>query len=207
MTGGELSPKKEALYAAVVDFINEGADMNKLTVSEIASKAGIGKGTVYEYFDNKEELISSAILYNINICNQEILSRMNVIPEFRSKIYYLLEYLEADNENHICMINLIHYITGNSGAAQQIVEILKRESREYMIPKSIIDALFESARREGILNTKIPEIYLQFMLLSKAVSYGIYVIASKEEKEITNADMKGLICESICAEMRGEFKA
>ena len=34
-------------------------------MSEIAAEAGIGKGTVYEYFKSKEELIGAAMLYNL----------------------------------------------------------------------------------------------------------------------------------------------
>ena len=58
-----LAPKAEALYQAIMALFAEGADKNTLTVAEIARKAGIGKGTVYEYFDNKEEMIAGAIYY------------------------------------------------------------------------------------------------------------------------------------------------
>ena len=58
-----LAPKVEALYQAIMALFAEGADLNTLTVAEIARKAGIGKGTVYEYFDNKEEMIAGAIYY------------------------------------------------------------------------------------------------------------------------------------------------
>ena len=43
-----LAPKVEALYQAIMALFVEGADLNTLTVAEIARKAGIGKGTVYE---------------------------------------------------------------------------------------------------------------------------------------------------------------
>ena len=57
-----LPEKVLKLYEAVIQFAKEGAVITNLTVSEISSKAGIGKGTTYEYFESKEELISRAIL-------------------------------------------------------------------------------------------------------------------------------------------------
>lgn len=57
-----------ALYQAVIEFINEGCDINTLKVADITGWAGIGKGTAYEYFSSKEEIISSAILYYVKVC-------------------------------------------------------------------------------------------------------------------------------------------
>ena len=54
MEGTKQPPKVKAVYQAVIALFAEGADLNSLTVAEIAEKAGIGKGTVYEYFKNNE---------------------------------------------------------------------------------------------------------------------------------------------------------
>ena len=42
----ELKPKVKALYDAVLELLNENADVNTLTVSDITKRAGIGKGTI-----------------------------------------------------------------------------------------------------------------------------------------------------------------
>ena len=47
----KLSPKVEALYKAVMELLLEGREVRKMKVSEITEKAGIGKGTAYEYFN------------------------------------------------------------------------------------------------------------------------------------------------------------
>ena len=60
----EPSPKEKAIYQAVLELFEEGADLNCLTVAEITKKAGIGKGTAYEYFSDKEEMIAKALLYH-----------------------------------------------------------------------------------------------------------------------------------------------
>ena len=45
----EYLPKEKAIYQAVIELFEEGADINNLTVAEITARAGIGKGTAYEY--------------------------------------------------------------------------------------------------------------------------------------------------------------
>ena len=49
----ENLPEKEAkIYIAVGELIKEGRDINDMKVSEISNRAGIGKGTTYEYFQS-----------------------------------------------------------------------------------------------------------------------------------------------------------
>ena len=57
--------KKECILKATLALIEEKG-LNNLTVSEIAFKADVGKGTIYEYFSTKEEVIADTIKYFIN---------------------------------------------------------------------------------------------------------------------------------------------
>lgn len=61
MERSELAPKVTATYQAVIDLLMEGVDVGSLTVSEITGRAGIGKGTAYDYFSSKEEMIAGAL--------------------------------------------------------------------------------------------------------------------------------------------------
>lgn len=51
---------KENIHKAVLKLIGEEG-VQDLTVSKVAKRAGIAKGTVYLYFKNKEDLICSTI--------------------------------------------------------------------------------------------------------------------------------------------------
>ena len=62
-----LSEKQILIYKAIVDLINEGADVSGMKVGEITARAGIGKGTAYEYFSSKEEMVIEALEYNTKI--------------------------------------------------------------------------------------------------------------------------------------------
>ena len=55
--------KKTAVLEAVISLVMEGKSLEALTVSETAARAGIGKGTVYEYFPSKEAMTAAAVCY------------------------------------------------------------------------------------------------------------------------------------------------
>ena len=57
------SPKEIAVFEAVSRLLDEGREFYELKVSEIAAEAGIGKGTVYEYFPSKEDILERAVAY------------------------------------------------------------------------------------------------------------------------------------------------
>ena len=55
-----MKDKKSAICEAVFSLLDQG-DISKITVSMIAEEANIGKGTIYEYFDSKENIFCFAI--------------------------------------------------------------------------------------------------------------------------------------------------
>jgi AcrR family transcriptional regulator len=55
------SKREQILLAAVEKFLEK--DFYQVTVVEIAEQAGVGKGTVYEYFCSKEDLFKECFSY------------------------------------------------------------------------------------------------------------------------------------------------
>lgn len=51
--------KKEILHAAMHAMARKG--VNVIKIDQIAAAAGIGKGTIYEYFSSKEEIFGAAM--------------------------------------------------------------------------------------------------------------------------------------------------
>ena len=52
-----------ALYEAALRLIASGVNPAAMKVQQIADEAGIGKGTVYEYFASKEEILHGMALH------------------------------------------------------------------------------------------------------------------------------------------------
>ena len=53
--------KGQILEAVIHQFAQKG--FSRTTINDIALASGIGKGTVYEYFSNKEEIVQEAFRY------------------------------------------------------------------------------------------------------------------------------------------------
>ncbi len=57
---------KDRIIEVVIEYIKQNIDVSQVSLSEIAKKAEIGKSTVYEYFENKEQLVCDTYLYMLN---------------------------------------------------------------------------------------------------------------------------------------------
>jgi len=55
--------KKELIYGAVMQLLKEGKSIDSIKVSEIAERAGIGKGSIYLHFASKDDVILEALKY------------------------------------------------------------------------------------------------------------------------------------------------
>ena len=83
------SEKEIAIFNGVINLLKEGRNPYQVKVADIANSAGVGKGTIYEYFDNKKEVIKKALLYNLN---QEISA---LEERLRSKVSFKDQYYEV----------------------------------------------------------------------------------------------------------------
>lgn len=120
------SPKEILILESVIDMFLAGASFYNMKVADIAAKAGIGKGTVYEYFSSKEEIITKAVAYRIwreleNIsreiagaesfyqCSHIILNK--AFNCGRNLSSYILLRLEAEDLEEICKaVDSIHHL-------------------------------------------------------------------------------------------------
>ena len=109
-----IAEKEMLMYKAVIEMVQENYDINSIKVSDITSRAGIGKGTAYEYFGSKEEIIVKALFYDtyVHILNVEKIMKSD--KKFKEKYYLLMDYLEEKLPNTKATGNLIKIFMGNS---------------------------------------------------------------------------------------------
>lgn len=63
MHSREYSPREIAVFEAVLDLAGQGVNLSAVKVQQIADAAGTGKGTLYEYFKSKEEILKGTVDY------------------------------------------------------------------------------------------------------------------------------------------------
>lgn len=155
--GAECQPKVKAIYQAVFELFEKGADLNNLTVSEITKKAGIGKGTAYEYFSDKEEMIARAIFYNVELFCQKICDGVEKEKSLYDKVNFVLLTMEQQISHANCLFRLVHIISGNSVTSRRFCEIIEQqklfvEKPVVKIARQVIADSFKD--REGLSEEK-----------------------------------------------------
>ena len=70
LTDRQKNRREEIIEAALNIFYQKG--FYSMKIEEVAQAAGIGKGTVYEYFRSKEELMAAAIEFEFSELEQKI---------------------------------------------------------------------------------------------------------------------------------------
>ncbi len=86
------SDKRTALYEAALSLIEEKKDLSAIKVIEIAGRADIGKGTVYEYFESKEQLLAEAIIYSVRQGVADFEKVINAAAGFKQSYMALLRH-------------------------------------------------------------------------------------------------------------------
>lgn len=57
---------REKIFHGVLALARQGGQLHAVTVQQIATAAGLGKGTLYEYFSSKEEILAATMLWCID---------------------------------------------------------------------------------------------------------------------------------------------
>lgn len=143
-------PEKELLmYRAVIQLIQEDYDINNIKVSDITKRAGIGKGTAYEYFSSKEEIIVKAIIYDTYLLIKEVEEILfHAETDFAEKYMELLKFLEKRIEVSKCVGVIVRMLSGTF----EIGESYRRELMlfQQQCPSDFLDDLIDAYMEQGL---------------------------------------------------------
>lgn len=202
----EPSPKEKAVYQAVLELFEEGADLNYLTVAEIAGRAGIGKGTAYEYFSDKEEMIAKALLYNAeNFCGQ-LYAGLSREKNLYDRINYILVKMEQQTVKANCIFRLIHAMSDHSMINRRIRELERNRNSGEMLAIDMLRHVLENEFEGREMPSEEKMTYLMMSIFSKILCYGILLNEEKYQKKEEQKIMHELINRGICREVEEIIK-
>lgn len=95
--------KRREIALSCAELIHD-IGIKNITVAEVAKNAGIGKGTVYEYFENKEDIIFEIINIHIERYNKELDELINKVDTAKEKLEIFFRFILVENE-----VNLRHF--------------------------------------------------------------------------------------------------
>ncbi|MDY0051765.1 MAG: TetR/AcrR family transcriptional regulator [Aliarcobacter sp.] len=95
--------KRKEIAVTCSDLIHE-MGIKKLTVAQVAKKAGIGKGTIYEYFENKDDIVFEIMNNHIDDYHKEFLETIKDADSTKQKVFHFFKFVTDDN-----LENLKHF--------------------------------------------------------------------------------------------------
>ena len=137
-----INPPKKArlMFEAVIGYVHEKIDPGSLTVQDITARAGVGKGTAYEYFSSKEELIALALFFDYGLRILELQELLEKKKNFEEKMLGLLDWLHDNKSYHITFVKMIQISAGDEGVCQML---------ETRIPQDVFDGMHSYLLEEG----------------------------------------------------------
>lgn len=203
MTGsediGQIPPKVLKLYEAVSRLVEEGADPGTLRVSTITDRAGIGKGTAYEYFDSKDEIVIYAVVYQMQTAMVKLEKGMLERKTFREQMNYLLDEVTAQEGRQNSFLKLIHLLTDNSEFSRQVQGIMASAAHEKYRLIQLFRKLLGAAVERGELRKDLPLDYMVFSMGGRVLAYMVAV--SEGGLQIELSRMRELVYEGIMNEL------
>ena len=144
-----MSSTKEKIIEAVIETLNENFNYDEFSMSKIADKVGIGKSTIYEYFDSKSDLLIETIKGIVDLYIKQILINDLTSLNFHDAfVMQILDIIKCDfNKNAV-----FHIFT----QLDLVVKVKEEEIKEKMedAKKTVLERfayIFHKGVEEGII--------------------------------------------------------
>ncbi|MBD5094919.1 MAG: TetR/AcrR family transcriptional regulator [Subdoligranulum sp.] len=144
--------KENAVYEAVLRLMARGEQLHTVTVQQIAQEAGIGKGTVYEYFTSREEILTKTFLRRVEQEVQALAARVDLAQDFDGKLESLLDVAREMMRAQPSCIKLLLSDADAAGIVEKLCGGLC-ESGAHAVEQlcAMIGRVIAAGVREGVL--------------------------------------------------------
>lgn len=157
--------RQDILTSARALFKDKGFHNTKM--DEIALAAGVGKGTLYEYFKNKQDIFDEACIEYVDLMIENIKYICNMDNNFKDKLLILFNgKLKMDSE--FANMTIDNILSSKNIISEKTVKtIIVKITEIYSLISNIID----QGKEEGIVIQDIPSEILACMLVGTMGEY------------------------------------
>ena len=147
----EYGDKEKRIFESVLRLVDEGVDLSRLKTEDIAKAADMGKGTLYLYFDSKEEIVLRSILYGMHRQLEDIIARVQKEATFHDKVYAAMDFMAEQLRGRDAIVRLVMASVPprlSKGLVNGGCQFFKERDR---VIKEQADSLVELAVCEGLI--------------------------------------------------------
>ncbi|MDO4276440.1 MAG: TetR/AcrR family transcriptional regulator [Eubacteriales bacterium] len=200
----KLNDKVLAMYQAVWALLEEGCDIHKMKVADITNRAGIGKGTAYEYFRTKEELLANALEYDLDMKYSALAAEVEKQNTLKQAVESCFVWLEKNMDRRFAMqIFDISRAIQESGAQIPCSFDSVERQMDCGVEKfrPILEAIVTLGREEGLIRPEVSDKLAQLEIFSKIIGFFGFLqfgdSQSQEEMRQTKAFLYDNIVKSL----------
>jgi len=192
--------RNEILIAAIRVFARQGVSRTKMI--DIAHEAGIGKGTVYEYYKSKDEIFYESFRYFMQKTDDIIFKRLNEIKDPVARLEgYIDGWLESMSDSiDLVAIMMDYWAEGIRAKNEDSIFNLKKIYAEYrnaisvLLNEGIVKNKFKTVNTKitaSILIGMLDGIALQWIMDRKLFRF------NEVSEAVKNSFIKGLLTNEI----------
>lgn len=180
------SKRKDILASARELFGEKGFHNTKM--EEIALGAGVGKGTLYEYFKNKQEIFDETCEEYVKIFHESVEEISSMDITFKEKVILLFKEKEKSIDKE-CEKNPIDYIMSYKGIISE--KVLKTMFEYISDMYETMTKIIEQGKKEGTVKKNIPSDVIACLIVGMIGEYFNLRMCKKDyvvygEEEIFN---------------------
>ncbi|MCF6093632.1 TetR/AcrR family transcriptional regulator [Microaerobacter geothermalis] len=170
----DLGKRESILYSAFNIFSEKGFHMTK--IEEIAQHAGVGKGTVYEYFSSKEELLremlKESILFYVNHVKNQMEAETSSDLKIRAFLQSHLQLIEKNK-------NMEQIFTRDFGFVnEELRKWLREQKKEFL---RYIETVIENGIKNGVFRPIDKHIGARMVMCAAGAIYAVGEPIPKEK--------------------------
>lgn len=193
----EKNEKILAMYRAVWELTREGQNVYNIKVVDITNRAGIGKGTAYEYFRSKEELVAKALRYGSYLEYERLLKQLKEQTTLKEAMDVCFHWLEEDYDRMSCLLQFLK----NTEKQEELIRNGMKCMQENMARDAekiheLLRHIVGIGKKEGSIRADIPDEMASLQILSQLMGYFVFERFNRE-KEVGSEGVRNFLYTSM----------
>ncbi|MGI6070944.1 MAG: TetR/AcrR family transcriptional regulator [Blautia sp.] len=202
----EMNPKVNQLFTAVIDLIEEGMDIHTMKVIDITNRAGIGKGTAYEYFECKEELVVAALAWDMKEQFENLKKELQACMDFREQIFTVFHWMDCNKYRKRSGTQFFKM----AGQSYEIAVGVKQEfqnmaKEKFCIFGDVMELLYRQGMKDGIIGNGQEISLIHMTMISSFITYFLYCTQEHYPAQTPPETIKEALYRNLCICLKGDL--
>ena len=170
--------KRRNIALSVRELLLEKGIKN-LSITDIVKKAGISRGSIYDYFETKEDIVFEIIMNDLRDFQKTLVKKFNKNTSTKEKVLYFFDFVLSETEKSVQERNVYkEYLSVSFTSKNEKMAVFNKECSFLLknIPSSMI--------QEGINKNELKDNSIKLVNGLLALEKGFLVLLWTEKKEI-----------------------